>query len=75
MKKKIVKLLFIVSVMISSFFYLSEQRESVETLLFNNIEALASGEGDGSMYNCYGWGEIDCYGNKVEFMIDGMDLD
>ena len=75
MKKKIITLLFIVSIMISSFYYLTNEKKSVETLLFNNIEALAAGEGGGTIYNCYGWGSIDCYGNKVEYMIDGVNLD
>ena len=75
MKKKISKLLFIGGVIIASFYFLTEENNTVETLLFANIEALASGEGGGSAYRCYGWGNIDCYGNKVEFMIDGMDLD
>ena len=74
MKKKISLLVFIISVTTGSFCFLAEEKNSVETLLFDNIEALAQKEG-GDFYRCYGWGEIDCYGLKVEFMIDGMDLD
>ena len=74
MKKNVSRLFFIAVVIISSFYFITEQESTVETLLFDNIEALASGEGGGA-FNCYGWGSVDCYGPKVEYMIDGMDLD
>jgi hypothetical protein len=74
MKKKISKLLFIAVVMVSCFYFFSEERNSVETLLFDNVEALASGEGGGG-YRCYNSGDIDCYGHKVDYMIDGISLD
>ena len=73
MKKKISLLVFIISVTTGSFCFLTEEKNSVETLLFDNIEALAQGEE--STYRCYGWGEVDCYGHKVEYMVSGMDLD
>ena len=75
MKKKIIKLLFIGAVIVGSLYSFTEEKNTVETLLFDNIEALASGEGGGTTYHCYGVGEVDCYGYRVEFMIDGMDLD
>ena len=74
MKKNVIKLLLIAVVIISAYCSLSKEKDTVETLLFDNIEALASGEGS-STYHCFGWGNVNCYGNKVEYMIDGMDLD
>lgn len=75
MKKRISKLLFIGVFIIGCLYSFTEEKQNVETLLFDNIEALASGEGGGGTYHCYGAGDIDCYGYKVEFMIDGLDLD
>lgn len=43
-------------------------------LAFENIEALAEGEGSGENYKCYGTGSIDCYGRKVEEKITGFSL-
>ena len=74
MKKKISKLLFIGVAVVSCLFFTAEENNRVETLLFDNIEALASGEHE-VMYRCYNSGDIDCYGHKVEFMIDGVKLD
>ena len=74
MKKKISKLLFIGVAVVSCLFFAAEENNRVETLLFDNIEALASGEEE-SRYRCYNSGEVDCYGHKVEYMVDGLDLD
>ena len=74
MKKKMSKLFFIGVVLIAAYFSLIKEKITVETLLLDNVEALASGEG-GGMYWCIGSGSIDCYGHKVEYMIDGMNLD
>lgn len=47
-------------------YYLSQPTEvDLTDLAFDNIEALASGEGSGNM-KCYGVGDIDCLGYKVE---------
>ena len=74
MKKQMSKLLFIGVVLIAAYFSLIKEKSTVETLLLDNVEALASGEG-GNRYWCIGSGSIDCYGHKVEYMIDGMNLD
>ena len=74
MRKIISKLLFITVILIGCFYFLAEEKSNAEALIFNNIEALASGE-EGTGYRCYGVGSVDCYGHLVEFMIDGMDLD
>ena len=39
---------------------------------FDNIEALASGES--SAYRCYGIGDVDCHGDKVDKMYSGYSL-
>ena len=41
-------------------------------LAFDNIEALASGES--SAYRCYGIGDVDCHGYKVDKMYSGYSL-
>lgn len=43
----------------------------LSSLSLENIEALAHGEVDEN-YHCYGYGEIDCYGAKVELKISGF---
>ena len=44
------------------------QREKVNDVVLENVEALADPEwGDGCTYFCYGAGKVDCYdGTKVE---------
>ena len=74
MKKKISPLLFIGIAVVSCLFFTAKENNRVETLLFDNIEALASGEEE-VIYRCYNSGDVDCYGHKVDYMIDGMDLD
>jgi hypothetical protein len=43
-----------------------------DDLVYNNIEALASGEGTGSL--CAGNGSIDCGGYKVKYKISGYSI-
>ena len=74
MKKQMSKLFFIGVVLIAAYCSLIKEKSTVETLLLDNVEALASGEG-GDYYRCYSSGSIDCHGHKVEYMIDGMNLD
>lgn len=45
----------------------------MDQLLLNNVEALANDEGVN--YFCYGEGDIECYGVKVEFKVEGLNLD
>jgi hypothetical protein len=40
-------------------------------LAFENVEALAQGE-NGSLVVCFGFGEVDCYGAKVEVKYTGL---
>lgn len=42
-------------------------------LAFENMEALASSEDDpDGNYLCFGWGDIDCYGEKVARKTTGL---
>ncbi|MDR0749067.1 MAG: NVEALA domain-containing protein [Tannerellaceae bacterium] len=41
-------------------------------LVYNNVEALASGEGSWNM--CAGYGSIDCGGYKVKYKISGFSI-
>ena len=74
MKKKMSKLLFIGVILIAAYCSLIKEKSAIETLLLDNIEALASGEG-GNFYWCAGSGSIDCHGHKVEYMVGGLNLD
>lgn len=42
-------------------------------LFLSNVEALANDEGVN--FFCYGEGDIDCHGMKVEFKVEGLSLD
>ncbi len=68
MKKKWITFgVFIISV---GAFYCVEQQQSSElsSLALENIEALAQDEWGGEDRKCFGTGDIDCYGFKVEKM-------
>ena len=51
---------------------LSTPSVGLPQLAFDNIEALASGES--SAYRCYGIGDVDCHGDKVDKMYSGYSL-
>lgn len=51
---------------------LSTSSVGLPQLAFDNIEALASGESD--TYRCYGTGDVDCHGYKVDKMYSGYSL-
>ena len=44
----------------------------VSELVIHNVEALAQDEGIN--YACFNSGDIDCYGTKVKFKIEGLSL-
>lgn len=61
MKKKILFVaLFLAAVAVS--FQLNSKHEKMNSLLLENIEALASGEGNGNLGTptCFGSGSVDC---------------
>ena len=50
--------------------------ETVSDLAFQNVEALAQGEGGfPENFYCLNAGDIDCYGHKVEAKYTGLSLD
>lgn len=53
----------------------TNDKEIISSLLLENIEALADGEGV-NHYGCYGRGVVDCpSGHKVEIYIGNLSLD
>ena len=49
--------------------------ETVSDLAFQNVEALAQGEGVTENYVCLNYGDIDCDGVKVDYKMTGLSLD
>ncbi|MFR1274314.1 MAG: NVEALA domain-containing protein [Parabacteroides merdae] len=74
-KKTVLKLLFIASCLVAmySLFY-SHETNTLDSLAFQNVEALAQGENDDDAH-CYGYGSVDCRGHKVEYKISGYSLE
>ena len=68
--KKLLFFSILIMAVLSVNYSLKEPR--VNTLLLDNIEALASGES--SAYRCYGIGDVDCHGDKVDKMYSGYSL-
>lgn len=59
-KKTVLKLLFIASCLVAvcSLFY-NNETSTLDSLAFQNVEALASGENDDNAI-CVGYGSVDC---------------
>ena len=66
-KKTVLKLLFITSCLVAvcSLFY-NNETSTLDSLAFQNVEALAQGENDGS---------VDCRSYKVKYKISGLSLE
>ncbi|MDR1913019.1 MAG: NVEALA domain-containing protein [Clostridiales bacterium] len=62
-------LILLVFVMGGLSWFIGNERQLVTDLTKSNVEALAGGEGGDHAY-CYGYGEIECFGNRVEMRID-----
>lgn len=78
MKTTIKKGLIVLALCGAGYFgYTASQTNVVNNLALQNIEALANNEGNQPTenYQCYGWGEVDCYGYKVEVKYSGFSLD
>lgn len=70
MKKKILFVaLFWVATVAS--FQMGIKYEKLDSLMLENIEALASGEG-GTRYDCFDIGSVDCPHNHVKVYIVGI---
>lgn len=76
MKKKIIKLGLISLSLIGGIYPYSTDlnKDNLNDLAFENIEAIAAGEAGGN-YKCFGYGDIDCHGYRVEKMYSGFSLD
>ena len=75
MKKKVLVVLIGLGAIYGASQY--ARNESVSDLAFQNVEALAQGEGYGFPENfyCINAGDIDCYGDKVDFKYTGFSID
>ena len=74
-KKTVLKLLFITSCLVAvcSLFY-NNETNTLDSLAFQNIEALAHDENDAGAY-CAGYGSVDCRSYKVEYKVSGLSLE
>ena len=76
MKNKLKITTIVLCMLIFVFFFLSQNRNfKIKDSVFNNVEALASGESGDVKYHCFGEGTVDCDGEKVEMKITGYSFD
>ena len=74
MKKKVLLILVGLGAIYGASHYFGT--ETVSDLAFQNVEALAQGEGGfPENFYCINAGDIDCYGYKVEDKYTGFSLD
>ncbi|MDH6312612.1 hypothetical protein M2137_001387 [Parabacteroides sp. PFB2-10] len=73
MKTKVKMIFLCICLMVGSYLLIKGDKSLPNELVLVNIEALAEEESI-PKYFCRGIGTIDCYGNKVEFMIDNYSL-
>lgn len=70
MKKKVLFIsLFLVATVVASFQFSSE-KENLQSLMLENIDALASGEWGGAI-RCVGSGSVDCPHDHVKVYVIG----
>lgn len=75
MKRKIIKSSIALLCLSGGIYFHSAQSEkdALNDLAFENIEALALTEEDpNENYRCYNWGDIECHGDKVERKTGGL---
>ena len=74
-KKTVLKLLFIASCLVAvcSLFY-NNETSTLDSLAFQNVEALASGENDDNAI-CVGYSFVDCRTYKVKYKVTDFSLD
>ena len=78
MKKKGLKIAIVFICMgMAGIFWQNRQTVSLNELALENVEALAQGEGYGFPENfiCFNIGDIDCYGDKVDYKYSGFSID
>ncbi|MBC5645059.1 NVEALA domain-containing protein [Parabacteroides segnis] len=77
--KKTIKTGFILLSLFGAWYFshINSEKKSMEDLVLENIEALAWDENGlpDENFQCYNWGEVDCYGDKVEVKYSGYSLD
>lgn len=73
MKRLILKISFLLVAIVGIYCFQEKENDTINNLAFENIEALAAGEGGGST-TCIGSGSIDCYGIKVDWKITSFSL-
>lgn len=76
MKKKVLLIGTMAVAMVMSYEVISQNNEKTDSLLLENIEALASGEWDSTVH-CIGIGSVDCptTHTKVEYHFQSFSLD
>lgn len=75
MKKKIIKLGLVSLCLLGGiYFTYNSEKSLLNDLALKNIEALAGGEYPTENYRCFGRGDIDCHGYKVERAYTGFSL-
>lgn len=75
MKRILIKVTAI-GMLLAGSIYFMEETTTLSDVALDNIEALAAGEGSGSMWFCRGSGSLDCpNGTKVEYIVDDYSLD
>ncbi|MBC8603076.1 NVEALA domain-containing protein [Parabacteroides acidifaciens] len=75
MKRKIIQSGIALLCLLGGLYFYStpSDKNILNDLAFENIEALASAEDDSNEnYLCYGWGDIECHGRKVERKYSGF---
>lgn len=65
MKSKVLKGFFCIICLYGLHYATKATQTEVSDLAFENIEALAAGEGSGN-FMCFSSGDIDCFGRKVK---------
>lgn len=70
MKKKILFIGLVLAVITAVSFQLKSKKGNLDSLMLENMEALASGEGS-SITRCFGSGSVDCPTTHVKVYIVG----
>lgn len=74
-KKTLLKFIVVAGCMFSAcYFFVQNKTVTLNSLAFENIEALAYNEGDEEA-DCFGYGSVPCRSYYVEFKITGLSLE
>lgn len=72
MKRLVLKVSFLLVAIVGIYCFQEKENNTIKNLAFENIEALAAGEGTGGV--CIGSGSVDCRGYKVDWKVTGFSL-